>query len=80
MNILFFGRLSEASDPLSLDLPEGVEDTETLTNWLESKYPWLRNKLRVQGNRIAVNKTMIYTNTALSNSDEIAFMSPLSGG
>jgi len=51
IEILFFGRLGDASQTLRVELVEGVSDTDGLTAWLSAQ-----------------------------DGDEIAFMSPLSGG
>lgn len=80
MDILFFGRLGDVSPTLSAALPDGVTDTDSLKIWLSQNNEALANELSKAGNRIAVNKTIINKNTALSNTDEVAFMSPLSGG
>ncbi len=80
MDILFFGRLGDVSPNISAPLPEGVIDTDSLRVWLSRGNETLAQELSKIGNRIAVNKTIITQNTALSNNDEVAFMSPLSGG
>jgi len=80
IEILFFGRLGDASETLRLDLPEGVTDTDSLAAWLSEQNSVLAIELVKAGNRVAVNKTIITENTSLKNGDEIAFMSPLSGG
>jgi len=80
IEILFFGRLGDASDSLSIDLPVGVADIDGLTKWLSDQNSALGVELSKEGNRVAVNKTIISENTPLKDGDEIAFMSPLSGG
>ncbi len=80
IEILFFGRLGDASETLRLELPQGVSDTEGLTAWLSAENEMLAAELEKAGNRIAVNKTIISENTPLKDGDEIAYMSPLSGG
>lgn len=80
IEILFFGRLGDASETLRLELPQGVNDTDGLTAWLSEQNEVLGTELEKAGNRIAVNKTIISENTALKVGDEIAYMSPLSGG
>jgi len=69
MNILFFGRLSDASDNISIPCPK-----------LSTQNPLLAKELAKPGNRIAVNKSIITANVMITDSDEVAFMSPLSGG
>jgi len=80
IEILFFGRLGDASESLRHDLPDGVRDTDSLTAWLSAQNSVLGIELAKAGNRIAVNKVIITENTPLKNGDEIAYMSPLSGG
>ena len=80
IEILFFGRLGDASETLRLDLPAGVSDTDCLTQWLSEENPALGTELAKTGNRIALNKVIISENASLKKGDEIAYMSPLSGG
>ena len=80
IEILFFGRLGDASETLRIELPEGVNDTDDLTQWLSAENEMLASELEKAGNRIAVNKTIISENSPLNDGDEIAYMSPLSGG
>lgn len=80
IEILFFGRLGDASETLRLDLPDGVSDTDGLTAWLSGQNTALGIELEKAGNRVAVNKAIIAENTPLKDGDEIAYMSPLSGG
>ena len=80
IEILFFGRLGDASETLRIDLPDGVSDTDGLKVWLSDQNSVLGIELEKTGNRIAVNKTIIAENTSLKDGDEIAYMSPLSGG
>ena len=80
MDILFFGRLGDVSPNISTALPDGVSDTDSLKTWLSKNNEVLATELSKTGNRIAVNKTVVNENTVLSNTDEVAFMSPLSGG
>lgn len=80
MDILFFGRFGDVASNMSCARPEGVTDTDSLTDWLSKNNEALAGELAKAGNRIAVNKTIITQNTPLSDKDEVAFMSPLSGG
>lgn len=74
MRLLFFGRLREdaPSDPV----PPEVRDTDALRAWLGRDRPELLDA----SVRIAVNDEMIRGNRALGESDEIAFLPPMSGG
>ena len=80
IDILFFGRLGDASETLRLQLPDGVSDTDGLTAWLSEQNEVLGIELAKAGNRIAVNKVIIPKNSPLNEGDEVAYMSPLSGG
>ena len=80
IDILFFGRLGDASETLRLQLPDGVSDTDGLTAWLSEQNEALGIELAKAGNRIAVNKIIITQNSPLSDGDEVAYMAPLSGG
>jgi molybdopterin converting factor subunit 1 len=76
--ILFLGRLREAvgANALTVALPEGVRDTESLRDWLGGDHPALR-----QGSiRIAVNAELHPGSAPLDDGDEIAFLPPMSGG
>lgn len=76
--ILFFGRLREAvgTGALTLTLPAGVRDTESLRNWLGADHPALRER----SVRIAVNAELHPGSGPVEESDEIAFLPPVSGG
>jgi len=80
MDILFFGRLSDAAQNISAAKPQSVVDTDSLVKWLSDENAGLGGELAKAGNRIAVNKTIVTNNTPLNDNDEVAFMSPLSGG
>jgi len=80
IEILFFGRLGDASETLRIALPDGVGDTDGLTEWLSKENSALGIELAKAGNRLAVNKTIMTDNAPLKEGDEIAYMSPLSGG
>jgi len=80
MKILFFGRLSDASETMELDLPNSVKTTYDLQMWLADTNPALNLAFKTKGNRVAVNKNMVDGNVPITNDDEVAFMSPLSGG
>jgi molybdopterin converting factor small subunit len=78
--ILFFGRLSDLSGPLDVTLPNDVKTSADLIKWLSETYPVLKMALAQTGNRLAVNQRMTRDIVPIANTDEIAFMSPLSGG
>ncbi len=80
MDILFFGRLSDVSKPLSIERPAGVTDIESLKHWLGQQNEVLIKALEQTGVRVAVNKAIVSENVPLTGDEEIAFMSVLSGG
>jgi len=80
ITVLFFGRLGDASETLRIELPANVKDVDALTTWLSEQNPTLGIELEKAGNRTAMNKVIISENTLLNEGDEIAYMSPLSGG
>ncbi len=80
MQLLFFGRFSDIATSGPVDLPDRVIDIQTLTAWLSEKYEGFEDLVNRAGSRIALNKEIIHSNALVTNSDEIAFMSALSGG
>ncbi len=80
IKILFFGRLSDFAGPIACTLPKDVATTQQLIKWLGREDVPLEKALTAKGNRIAVNKELVMRNAPIKDGDEIAFMSPLSGG
>lgn len=78
--ILFFGKLSDLSDNLKAELPEDVSTIADLVEWLSRQNEALGEGLKSAGTRYVLNQTMVDETAEIINSDEIAFMSPLSGG
>ena len=78
--ILFFGRFSDISERREFSLPKSVNNSGDLIAWLSKDNPALAAQFERQGNRIAVNKVMIKGSVPIKDTDEIAFMSALSGG
>jgi len=78
--LLFFGRFSDISGPRDMPLPDGVNDSDVLIAWLSDGDAALAAQFARAGNRVAVNKVMIQEAVPITDSDEIAFMSALSGG
>ena len=76
--ILFLGRLQDAigASALTVALPGGVRDAESLRAWLGRDHPALREA----SVRIAVNAELHPGNARLADGDEIAFLPPMSGG
>jgi len=78
--LLFFGRFSDISPARDIALPEGVSDSDGLMAWLADNDDALAAQFARAGNRVAVNKVMINGSVVITDTDEIAFMSALSGG
>jgi len=78
--ILFFGRLSDLSPARDMDLPDGVDSTDSLKAWLMEQDAGLADGLSGAGVFVSVNKEIKQSDAPITNGDEIAFMSALSGG
>lgn len=72
--ILFFGKLSDISATQNIALTKTMKTVSDLADYLGYA------QLREPGIKVAVNKVMTDFDAAITDSDEIAFMSPLSGG
>ena len=75
VNVQFFGQLTDITGSTNLQLADAV-DTESLMNILLQQFPALADVKFA----IAINNTIVNTNTGLSEADSIAFMPPFSGG
>jgi molybdopterin synthase sulfur carrier subunit len=83
LRILFFGRLGEIAGAREVQRtpPAEVRSLADLRNWLASGDPMLGDALVREGVRVAVNHEIVRdASRILAAGDEIAFMSPLSGG
>lgn len=78
--ILFFGRFSDLSERLDIELPEGVTDKKSLTTFLSEQIEGFAVLAAKPDTRISVNMMVSMNDVAVSNDDEIAYMSALSGG
>ena len=78
--ILFFGRFSDLADRLDIELPDHVTDKKTLSAFLSDQIEGFGALASLADTRISVNMMVSMTETAVSNTDEIAYMSALSGG
>lgn len=78
--VLFFGKLSDAGSPMDMALPDGVSTTADLTLWLGNQNEALKDALDSPGVFMAVNQEIVRQDTHISDDDEIAYMSALSGG
>lgn len=80
ITVLFFGRLSVCGDAMKIDMPEGVSDTRALADWISVSNPVFAESFVKPGNRVALNQEILCESAPIKDGDEIAFMSPLSGG
>ena len=81
--LLFFGRLSDVAgcSRLDCDLPQTVTTVAALRAWLAARDPVLGQAIQAQGVRVAVNRSFCGSDMDPTlGAEEIAFMSPLSGG
>ena len=78
--ILFFGRFSDLSAPLDIELPSHVTDKPSLTVHLSSILPGFADLAALPDTRISVNMMVSMKEVEIGNEDEIAYMSALSGG
>ncbi len=75
IRVLFFGQLFDITGQHE-SMVEGIEDTETLIQFLNAQYPDLKNCKCI----IAVDKKIIMENTLLNENSMVALMPPFSGG
>lgn len=78
--ILFFGRFSDLRDRMDIDLPETVTDKASLTAFLSDKIEGFGQLAAKPDTRISVNMMVSMNETTVTNDDEVAYMSALSGG
>jgi len=78
--VLFFGRFSDLSGPLDIDLPVTVTDKQSLSDFLSGEIEGFSALAAKPDTRISVNMMVSMDEVAISNTDEIAYMSALSGG
>lgn len=81
-SILFFGHVRDVAGTSLIEavLPGEVSDVSSLIGWLSADNHHLGAALRAPGVRVAIGRTFAQSNAKLDDADEIAFMSPLSGG
>ncbi|MBS0386622.1 MAG: MoaD/ThiS family protein [Proteobacteria bacterium] len=80
--ILFFGRMSEAAGCSELDaeLPSELRTVAALRSWLADRDAALKQLILSPGIRAAVDRGFCGDDASIVGAQEIAFMSPLSGG
>ncbi len=75
MKLKVFGQLVDLIGTNYFEVGD-VNDTDTLIEQLQSKYPAIKNSKY----KIAVNRNIIQSNTSLQHDAEIALLPPFSGG
>ncbi|MFT3728204.1 MAG: MoaD/ThiS family protein [Terricaulis sp.] len=81
--VLFFGRVSDAAGcgEMKADVPKDVRTVGALRRWLASRDDTLAAIILAPSVRAAVDRAFCRDDTAsIDGAEEIAFMSPLSGG
>ncbi len=83
MKILYFAWLKEKTgiSTEDLDLPGGITDVSGLVNWLRGRSDGFADAFGDASIvRVAVNQEHVDMSHPLSNSDEVAFFPPVTGG
>ena len=83
ITLLYFARLRETFGISSeqANLPAGVADVGSLTEWLRQRGgAWQKELALDKPVRVAVNQDMADPDTAVRDGDEIAFFPPVTGG
>ncbi|HUL40944.1 MAG TPA: molybdopterin converting factor subunit 1 [Burkholderiales bacterium] len=83
VNLVYFARLREALGVNSekVELPQGVHDVASLTQWLRSRGSVWDNELAPGKKlRVAVNLEIAELATRVADGDEVAFFPPVTGG
>jgi len=75
MTIKIFGQLHDIVENSLIEI-ENAADTDELIQQLQLKYP----ALKISKYKVAVNKNIVQSNTALQQDAEIALLPPFSGG
>ena len=83
MKLVFLGRFRDIAGPHLADmtLPRDVRDLSGLKDWLAKTEPALAQALAGARTQYAVNQTVVRDpGHPIRESDEIAFLPPMSGG
>jgi molybdopterin synthase sulfur carrier subunit len=83
LRILFFGQMSEIAGGREFKRapPPDIASLSDLRDWIADVDAGLGEALKREGVRVAINRKLIIDPCcAIKAGDEIAFMSPLSGG
>jgi molybdopterin synthase sulfur carrier subunit len=82
IKVLFFGALRDAAgcSELTCAPPLDITTLEALRHWLAARDPVLGDAMHARGVRGVRNHSFCTFDEPISAADEIAFVSPLSGG
>ncbi|HXZ96674.1 MAG TPA: molybdopterin converting factor subunit 1 [Burkholderiales bacterium] len=83
LNLVYFARLREALglDSEEVPLPHGVQNVESLTQWLRKRGKvWDSEFAPGKRVRVAVNLEIAEEATRVADGDEVAFFPPVTGG
>jgi len=83
VKLVFLGRFRDIAGPhlSEMNLPQGVRDLSGLKEWLAKSEPALAQALAGARTQYAVNQTVVRDpGHPIRESDEIAFLPPMSGG
>lgn len=83
MKLVFLGRFREIANPRLNDmaLPQGVATLAQLQAWLLRAEPLLAEALGSARSQVAINQAIVRDPAhPVRDSDEIAFLPPMSGG
>lgn len=78
--LLFFGRFSDVSQDRDIHLSDDIKNTDDLKRWLVNQDRRFAALIAMPGSSIVVNSEKTKGIINITNADEIAFLSPLSGG
>jgi molybdopterin converting factor subunit 1 len=80
--ILYFGRLADTAQTSEavIEVPEIGMDVEEFRAFAAEGNPTLREALALPTVRVAINAVLAMPGATVRNSDEVAFLPPVSGG
>lgn len=82
VKVLYFGRLVDASraSEIDLEIPEGGVEVEAFRTLAAAGNPALLAALSTPSVRVAINSALVLPGALVRDSDEVAFLPPVSGG
>jgi molybdopterin converting factor small subunit len=81
VKLVFLGKFGDVADPAEVALPNDVRSLSDLKSWLTRQQPLLGRAIAATTTRLVVNQCVVHDlSTPIADSDEIAFLPPMSGG